>query len=69
MSEIKLEVGKTYRSRAGKRWNPETMQVEEIPEKEQIEKFLKGYANGVKWSHEQLRKLIENYLKHREDKK
>ena len=54
--------------KAGKRWNPETMQVEEIPEKEQIDKFLEAYADGVIWSREQLRWLIENYLKHRECK-
>ena len=52
--------------KAGKRWNAETMQVEEIPEKEQIDKFLKAYADGVIWSREQLRWLIENYLKQRE---
>lgn len=53
----------------GKRWNAETMQVEEIAEKEKIEKFLEGYANGVRWSHEQLRQLIEGYLIHREGEK
>ena len=52
--------------KAGKRWNAETMQVEDVPEKEQIEEFLKDYADGVIWSREQLRWLIENYLKHRE---
>ena len=55
--------------KAGKRWNAETMQVEEIPEKEKIEKFLEGYAKGVRWSHKQLRCLIEDYLKHREGEK
>jgi hypothetical protein len=55
--------------KAGKRWNAETMQVEEIPEKEQIEEFLKAYADGVIWSREQLRWLIENYLKHKEGEK
>jgi hypothetical protein len=55
--------------KAGKRWNAETMQVEEIPEKEQIEEFLKRYADGVIWSHEQLRWLIEDYLKHKEGEK
>jgi hypothetical protein len=55
--------------KAGKRWNPETMQVEEITEKEQIEEFLKDYTDGVVWSREQLRWLIENYLKHKEGKK
>jgi hypothetical protein len=55
--------------KAGKRWNPETMEVEEIPEKEKIEKFLEGYADGAIWSREQLRWLMESYLKHREGKK
>ena len=55
--------------KAGKRWNPETMQVEEIPEKEQIEEFLKAYADGVIWSREQLRWLMESYLKYREGEK
>lgn len=45
------------------------MVPEEIPEKEQIDKFLKAYADGVIWSREQLRWLIENYLKHREGEK
>ena len=52
--------------KAGKRWNPETMQVEEITEKEKIEKFLESFVDGAIWSREQLRWLIENYLKHRE---
>ncbi len=55
--------------KAGKRWNPETMQVEEIPEKEQIEEFLKAYADGVIWSREQLRWLMESYLKYKEGEK
>ena len=52
--------------KAGKRWNPETMQVEGIPEKEQIEKFLKDYTDGVVWSRCQLLSLIESYLRYRE---
>lgn len=55
--------------KAGKRWNPKTMQVEEIPEKEKIEKFLESYADGVMWSREQVCWLIEDYLKHREGEK
>jgi hypothetical protein len=39
--------------KAGKRWNPETMQVEEIPEFDRIRELM-----GV----------IERYLKYREDK-
>jgi len=45
------------------------MVPEEIPEKEKIDKFLEAYADGVVWSREQLRWLIENYLKHREGEK
>ena len=45
------------------------MVPEEIPEKEQIDKFLEAYADGVIWSRVQLRWLIENYLKHREGEK
>lgn len=48
-----------------KRWNPEAMQVEEVPEREKIMDFLQRYGNNVKWSHEQLCWLIEAYLKHR----
>ena len=56
--------------KAGKRWNPHTMVVEEeITEKEQIEKFLEGYADGMPWSHNRLRWLIEAYLKHKEGEK
>ena len=55
--------------KAGKRWNPETMQVEEITEKEKIEKFLESFADGAIWSREQLRWLMESYLKHRESEK
>jgi hypothetical protein len=54
--------------KAGKRWNSETMQVEEITEKEKIENFLESYADGVMWSREQVRCLIEDYLKHKEAK-
>ena len=42
------------------------MVPEEIPEKEKIENFLESYADGVMWSREQVRCLIEDYLKHRE---
>lgn len=55
--------------KAGKRWNTETMQVEEIAERERIMDFLQRYGNNVTWNHEQLCLLIESYLKHREGKK
>jgi hypothetical protein len=55
--------------KAGKRWNPETMQVEEIAERERIMDFLQRYGNNVTWNHEQLCLLIESYLKHKEGEK
>ena len=55
--------------KAGKRWNPETMQVEEIAERERIMDFLQRYGNNVRWNHEQLCLLIESYLKHKEGEK
>src|SRR5690554_4195558 len=55
--------------KAGKRWNPETMQVEEVAERYRIMDFLKGYANNVTWNYEQLCWMIEAYLKHREGEK
>lgn len=55
--------------KAGKRWNAETMQVEDVPERKRIMDFLRSYLNDVKWSHEQLCILIESYIKYRGDKK
>jgi len=55
--------------KAGKRWNPETMQVEDVAERYRIMDFLKGYANNVTWNYEQLCWMIEAYLKHREGEK
>src|SRR5690554_1537731 len=54
--------------KAGKRWNAETMQVEDVPESEHIMDYLKDYENNVKWNHEQLCWLIEQYLRHKEAK-
>ena len=55
--------------KAGKRWNAETMEVEDITEKEQIENFLESFVDGAIWNREQLRWLMESYLKHREGEK
>lgn len=52
--------------KAGKRWNAETMKVEDVPESEHIMDYLQGYANNVTWNYEQLCWLIEDYLKHKE---
>jgi len=55
--------------KAGKRWNPEAMQVEDIPERERIMDFLQGYVTNVKMSSQKLCWLIEAYINHREGKK
>lgn len=57
--------------KAGKRWNPETMQVEDVPERERIMDYLQGCVNvnNVVWTYEQLCLLIEGYLKYREGEK
>jgi|SRR5690554_922667 len=57
--------------KAGKRWNPETMQVEDVPEVDAAERcrimdYLQGYANNVTWNYEQLCWLIEGYLMRKE---
>ena len=55
--------------KAGKRWNPETMEVEDVPESERIMSFLQRYGENVKWNHRQLCLLIECYLNYKEDEK
>jgi hypothetical protein len=54
--------------KAGKKWNAETMQVEDVPERERIMDFLQSYENNIKWSDVKLCWLIEGYLKYREGK-
>ena len=55
--------------KAGKRWNAETMEVEEIPEKEKIMDYLQcHYTNNAEWNYKQLCWIIEDYLKYREGK-
>lgn len=51
--------------KAGKRWNAETMQVEDVPESDRIREWaMKHYSN-----YEGIAEAIEGYLKHKEDKK
>ena len=52
--------------KAGKRWNPESMQVEDVPERERILEYLQGYVNNATWNYEQLCELIEFYIKYKE---
>lgn len=53
--------------KAGKRWNPETMQVEDVPESERI---LEWVENNLSYGHhtkEGIAEAIEGYLKHKDD--
>lgn len=52
--------------KAGKRWNQETLQMEDMPERERIMDYLQGYGNNGTWNDDQLCSLIECYLKHKE---
>ena len=51
--------------KAGKRWNAETMKVEDVPERERIMEFLKGCAIDTTWIYW----LTEGYLKYKEGEK
>lgn len=53
----------------GKRWNPKTMEVEEITEFEHIREWAKEYLSGCYYNHERIAEIIEAYLKHKEGKK
>ena len=55
--------------KAGKRWNPETMQVEEIPEIDRIREWVEVNIKYGCYCHEDIADVIENYLKYRVDKK
>jgi signal peptidase I len=55
--------------KAGKQWNPETMQVEDIPEIDHICEWVEKHLNCRYYSHESLTKVIYDYLKYREGEK
>jgi hypothetical protein len=55
--------------KAGKRWNPETMQVEEITESDRIREWVEENLNDVYYSKQCIAKVIGYYLKHREGEK
>ena len=55
--------------KAGKRWNPETMQVEDVPEIDHIREWVEKHLNCRYYSHESLTKVICDYLKYREGEK
>lgn len=55
--------------KAGKRWNPETMQVEDVPEIDHIREWVGKHLNCRYYSHEGLTKVIYDYLKYKEGEK
>jgi hypothetical protein len=55
--------------KAGKRWNPETMEVEEITEIDRIREWVEKHLNDGYYTRQGISRAIEDYLKHREGKK
>jgi len=55
--------------KAGKKWNPETMQVEEIPESTRIRVWMNGRVPDGYYTYQGIADVIENYLKHRAGEK
>lgn len=55
--------------KAGKRWNAEKLQIEEIPEIERILEWVEVNIKEGYYNHEDVAEAIENYLKHKEGEK
>lgn len=55
--------------KAGKRWNAETMQVEDVPEFTRILEWVEENIMAGYYNHEDVAEAIEAYLKHREGTK
>lgn len=55
--------------KAGKRWNPEALQVEEIPEIDRIREWVDKRLEENKYKHESIAEVIEAYLNYKEGKK
>lgn len=55
--------------KAGKRWNAETMQVEEIPESDRILEWVEKHLKDGYYNHEDVAEVIEAYLNYKEGKK
>lgn len=50
----------------GKQWNPETMEVEDVPEVDHIRKWVEKHLDYRYYNHESLTKVIYHYLKYRD---
>ena len=55
--------------KAGKRWNAETMVVEEAAENDRILEWVEEHLNDGYYNQEGIAEVIEQYLKYREGKK
>ena len=55
--------------KAGKRWNPETMQVEDVADFYRILEWVEEHLNDGRYTHKGLAQVIEEYLKHKEGEK
>lgn len=55
--------------KAGKRWNHEAMQVEDVPEIERIREWVEGHLKAAHYNHDHISMAIDGYLKYKEDKK
>lgn len=55
--------------KAGKRWNPETMQVEDLPEICRIREWVEKNLKVGRYDHALLSMAIYRYLEYKEDKK
>lgn len=55
--------------KAGKRWNPEAMWVENVPEIDRIREWVGENIMAGYYNHEDVAEAIEEYLKQKEDKK
>lgn len=55
--------------KAGKRWNPETMQVEDVPEIDHIREWVDENIEYRYYTKEVIAEAIEDYLKYKEGEK
>lgn len=55
--------------KAGKRWNPETMQVEDVPESDRIREWVWANLKSSLYDKGSIAEAVEAYLKHKEDEK
>lgn len=55
--------------KAGKRWNPETMQVEDVPESTRILEWVEKHLDDGYYNQQGIAEVIEHYLKYREGEK